>query len=98
MKSAGSLWANYKAVNIVGKISCVNFEASKFTKIIDSPGLGAVPLVMFEDLKINSARAGENLLFRLAESPGVILVAASVAERLLAIHSDEEWGITLRET
>jgi hypothetical protein len=53
---------------------------------------------MFEDVKINSARAGKNLLFRLAESPGVILVAASVIEHLLSIQSDEDWGITLRET
>lgn len=93
----GSVWTNYKAVNIIGKISCADLESSEFTHIIDRPGPNALPLVAFEDLKVNSIRTGGALLFRLAESPGVILIAESVIDYLRSIQSDEDWGITLDE-
>ncbi len=93
----GSIWTNYKAVNVIGKISCANLESSEFTHIIDVPGTNALGLMGFEDLKVDSARVGGALLFRLAESPGVILVAESVVEYLRSIQSDEGWGVTIDE-
>lgn len=93
----GTVWKNYQAVNIIGLISCADLAASEFTHIIDRPGDESLPLMAFEDLKIDPASAGGVLLFRLAESPGTIIVADSVVEYLRAQRSDEDWGITLDE-
>ena len=93
----GTVWKNYSAVNIVGLISCADLTRSESTHIIDRPGEGALPLMAFENLKVDSARAGEALLFRLAESPGTVIIAGSVVEYLRAQRSDDEWGITLDE-
>jgi hypothetical protein len=96
-KVDSSVWKNYKAVNIIGKIACADLDASESTHIIGRPGDDALPLMAFEDLKVEPTRIGDALLFRLAESPGVILVAESVVEYLRTIQSDEDWGITLDE-
>lgn len=90
-----AVWTNYQAINIVGLIACADLTASQFTRIIDRPGAAAVPLMAFEDLKVAPARARGALLFRLAESPGTILVARSVVEHLRSLRTDDDWGITL---
>ena len=92
-----TIWKNYQAVNIIGKIACADLTASQSTHIMDRPGNDTTPLVAFEDLKVDPSRVGDALLFRLAESPGVILIAESVVKHLRSIHSDNEWGITLDE-
>ena len=93
----GSIWKNYQAINVIGLIACADFESSEFTHIIDRPENNTLPLTAFEDLKVNPKSTGGILLFRLAESPGVILIAESVVEYLRSIQSDEDWGITLDE-
>jgi len=92
-----SIWTNYQAVNVIGKISCADFTSSKFTHIMDRPESDDLPLVAFENLKVNPNCTRDALLFRLAESPGVILIAEKVANYLLSIHSEQDWGITLDE-
>ena len=92
-----TIWNDYQAVNIIGKIACADLTASQSTHIMDRPGNDTTPLVAFEDLKVDPSRVGDALLFRLAESPGVILIAESVVKHLRSIHSDNEWGITLDE-
>lgn len=93
----GSIWKNYKAVNIVGLISAADLDKSEYTPIIDRPGENAIPLVAFEKLKINTSRTSGSLLFILAEEPGTIIVAESVVEFLRNQKKDEEWGITIDE-
>lgn len=92
----GTIWNDYHAVNVVGLIACADLSASEFTEIVDRPG-NAPPLMAFEELKVDAARAHDALLFRLAESPGVILIADRVVSALRAQRSDEDWGITLDE-
>ena len=83
--------------NIIGLISCPDLATSEFTHITDRPGDSAPPLLPFENLKVNRARAEGALLFRLAESPRAIIIAAKVAEHIRAQRSDDDWGITLTE-
>ena len=96
-KLDGTVWKDYQAVNIIGLISCADLNKSESTHIIDRPGEGSLPLMAFENLKVAPARAGGALLFRLAESPGTIIIASSVVEYLRAQRSDSDWGITLDE-
>jgi len=91
----GTVWKNFQAVNVVGIKSCADLDASEFTHIADRPGKNALPLVAFEDLKIDPSRASGSLLFKLAESPGIVIVAGSVINYLRTQKSDEEWGITV---
>lgn len=93
----GTVWTNYQAVNVIGLISCADLTASEFTHIIDRPGEGSLPLLAFESVKIDPNRTRGALLFRLAESPGTIIVESSVVEYLRARRTDEEWGMTLDE-
>lgn len=93
---AGATWKDYQAVNVLGLVACADLSASEFTHIMDRPGDG-LPLFAFEELKVDAARANGALLFRLSESPGVLLIAESVVSALRAQRSDEEWGITLDE-
>jgi hypothetical protein len=93
----GTIWKNFQAVNVIGLISCADLNASEFTQIIERPGEDSLPLMAFEDLRIDPARASGALLFRLAESPGIIIIAGRVVDYLRTQKSDEEWGITLDE-
>jgi hypothetical protein len=93
----GTIWNDYYAVNVVGLVSCADLAKSEYTTIMDRPGEGALPLMAFQDLKIDATRAEGWLLFRLAEDPGTIVVADRVVEHLRAQRSDEDWGITLDE-
>jgi hypothetical protein len=92
-----SVWKNYQAVNIVGLIACADLEASEYKQVAERPEEDASPLLAFDELKVDSARAGDALLFRLGESPGIILIADRVVEFLLSQASEDEWGITLEE-
>ena len=91
----GTVWKNYQSVNIIGLVACADHNASSSTKIIDRPGAPDMPLQAFEKLRVDTSRARDFLMFRLAESPMVILVVQSVVEHLRKLRSDEEWGITL---
>ena len=95
--SDNKTWHSYKAVNIVGLVACADLERSIYTTIIARPGLGTPPLLGFVDLKVDPSRAGGPLLFRLAESPGIVLLDEVVARALLADRTEEEWGITVTE-
>jgi hypothetical protein len=96
-RADGTIWKNYKVVNVIGLVSCADLKKSEYTKIGDRPGDDAVPLMAFEILKIDPARAGDQLLFILAESPGTIIVAGCVVDFLRSKQSDDDWGITLDE-
>jgi hypothetical protein len=74
----GQVYNNYKAVNIVGLISCANMEKSDFDKSHPARQI-AVP---FNKLVIDEAKTGGSLLFRLGESAATILVHEKVKEAL----------------
>lgn len=71
------IYANYKAVNIVGLVACANLEKSRY-----SEGSGP-PLMHFDQLIIDEQKTTGMKIFRLAESAGVILVNEKIAKTLL---------------
>jgi hypothetical protein len=74
----GEAWDGYHAVNVVGLVSCLAVAESKAT-----PGLP--PLYDFDlsDLTVDDARSGGALMFRLAESPSVILIDERLGDEIL---------------
>ncbi|MFV9615436.1 MAG: imm11 family protein [Gammaproteobacteria bacterium] len=79
---------NYKAVNIVGLLSCANLEKSRYIK-----GSGP-PLMFFEHLVINQDMINDFSMFRLGEAAGTILVSEKIA---LNIMENKLIGIRLMQ-
>jgi len=69
---------NYKAVNIVGLVSCANLEESEYIE-----GSGA-PLMYFDRLVLNKDIPTDLHMFRLAESAGTILISAAIAKKIIS--------------
>ena len=73
----GETWTNYKAVNIVGVISAADLARSnpleRAGDLIDVP---------FEGVAIDEEKAGDILMFRLAEAVAGIVVHERVKEHL----------------
>lgn len=73
----GEVYENYRAVNIVGLVSCANMQLSQYLPDTEPP------LVEFLKLVIDESRAMDQDLFRLAESALYILVSEKVRAALL---------------
>lgn len=91
-KSANKTWLGFHTVNIIGVISCAS-PRSVSTIIAVRPD-GVTPLAIFDRLLINVARTGGADMFRLAESPGTILVSNRVIDRLRLSAPEGGWNIT----
>jgi hypothetical protein len=75
----------YITVNIVGRIACAAMSKSKTSPLAD--------VSYFHDLTINPRKTRGQLMFRLHESPMLVLVHESVAK---AIESKNFLGLTLQ--
>lgn len=88
-------YADYKAVNIVGLISCANMDES--TRMDPEDDESDMIDVDFDSLVIDESRTGGMLLFRLAEAVSAILVHRNVRERVQALrgmtfYASGEWS------
>ncbi len=69
----GTVWKNYSALNITEMISCADLSRSVYRELF--PGY-----YEFDSLSIDVSKTGGSLMFRLEESPGVILIHKSVGK------------------
>lgn len=76
---SGTVYTNYKAVNIVGCIKVTDLKKSVYTQY----GNGPLFDVDFDKLVIEDAKGCEQLMFRMAESVNVILLHKKVRDYLL---------------
>jgi hypothetical protein len=72
--------ATYRAVNVLGVISCADLAKSKFDPTF------APPSMLFHHLVIDEARAHGQSFFRLAEEPSYLLANDRVAKALRAAN------------
>lgn len=79
--SSPDSWQSYRAVNVVGAIAAADLTRSTYA---DPSGRGVL-LVDFEVLVLDEKKASNTLMFRLAESPGILLVHDKVKESLLSV-------------
>jgi hypothetical protein len=79
-RERGKSYQNYKAVNIIGRLSCADLEKSEYL-----PGYKQ-PLMKFRNLVIDESRAMGQPLFRLAENTLFILVSEPVKEAIEAAN------------
>lgn len=75
---SGTVYTNYKAVNIVGCIKMADLKKSVYTEHSNGPLLD----VDFDKLVIEDSKGCEQLMFRMAESVNVILLDKKVRDYL----------------
>lgn len=78
-----TVWDNYYLVNILDLISCADLPNSDYTETF--PGN-----YDFDDLAINAEKAKGALLFRLQESPSMIIIHKTVGKYIMENDPDEE--------
>jgi len=88
-------YTDYKAVNIVGLVSCANMDES--TRMDPDEDESDIIDVDFDSLVIDESKTGGALLFRLAEAVSAIVVHRSVRERVQSIrgmtfYASGEWS------
>ncbi len=87
-------WDGYLAANILGIVACADVARSEHTPIGTWPN--GLLMGDFTNLIIDPARAGRHELFRLAESPHMIIAAERIVDGLLDEFGDEETiGMTI---
>jgi hypothetical protein len=77
-----SVWDNYVAINILGVIKCADFSRSQYTEIF--PGH-----YRFSKLAIDSEAPKGELMFRLYENPGTIIIGKKVGKHIMLNDPDE---------
>lgn len=91
----GEKHTNYSAVNIVGTIACADMAESERMDDEDDEDLVNVD---FDSLVIDEAKAGDALLFRLAESVSAIIVHQRVRDAVdgaipgMTFYGPGEWA------
>lgn len=88
---SGARWTGFHAVNVVGLIACSSPLSDGRVVAVRPDGL---PLMVFNRLTIDTAKTGGAGLFRLAESPGSILIAERVLDQVRAKAPPGGWNIT----
>lgn len=85
-KDTGEEVLGYTVVNIVGRVPCAVLDQSNTSPLAD--------VYYFHDLTIDPSRTQGMLMFRLDESPMIVLVHEKIAE---AIKNGGFLGVTLEE-
>jgi len=90
------IWEGYHAFNVIGLVKAANMDASDYdTLMAGSPDGVSVPLVAFRKIVLDEKNTLGLYMFRLAESPDVILVKQNVVEELKANKPENGWGIRI---
>jgi hypothetical protein len=92
-QESGKQWIDYYAINIIGLISCVDLDTSIYVEIGQRPAGPA--LAKYQHLVIDPQRTLGAKLFRLAESPSVILIIDKIWEELKLRMSENNWGFSV---
>jgi hypothetical protein len=83
---SGQVHTDYKAVNIIGAISCADLEQSQFQQP------EGYPFINFQRLVIDARKARGLDLFRLGEHPARIILSARAA---MAVRALDPVGVAL---
>jgi hypothetical protein len=95
LSCAGREWPGYVAFNVIGLVDGADSDASVGTLLTEEdPG---PRLVQYSNLVLASARTRDLGMFRLADSPNMLLVHDRVMRVLAADTPDEGWGFTAIE-
>jgi len=74
----GEIFDNYKVINVIGKISCLDINNSE-VEFLDSE---KTKILLYEYLTLDESKIGEQLFFVLSEMPVQIIVHKKVVKML----------------
>lgn len=84
--------------NVLGLLKAADMGKSAFDTLMEADDEGvAVPLVAFNELVLDGSKLGGLRMFRLAESPSVLIVDEAIKTALVDNRPDDGWGIMLEE-
>lgn len=90
----GEKWDNYYAFNVIGLVKAAVLERSDYDTIMeDDPEGIEMPLIAFNEIVLDKNKLRDLLIFRMAESPGTLIVHENVIKALEANSPSEGWGI-----
>lgn len=90
----GEKWDNYYAFNVIGLVKAAVLERSDYDTIMgDDPEGIEMPLIAFNEIVLDKNKLRDLLIFRMAESPGTLIVHENVVKALEANLPSEGWGI-----
>lgn len=92
----GESWSNYVALNIIGLIEAADLENSEYDTLMEGDK-DIPPLLAFENISLLREKLNDLQLFRMAESPGTIIIHSTLKDLLMANKPEEGWGIMLGE-
>jgi hypothetical protein len=93
--AAGAVWPGYVAFNVVGAVDAADPEASIGAPLSD--GEAGPKVTEYSELVLSRARTHDLDMFRLADSPSMLLVHDRVMRALSAQAPPQGWGFTAIE-
>ncbi|WP_426754617.1 imm11 family protein [Myxococcus sp. Y35] len=84
--------------NVLGITTAADMQRSSFDVLMEA-GTGGpdVPLVSFKQIVLDATKARGLHMFRLAESPSVLVIDETIKTALKENRPEEGWGIVLEE-
>ena len=94
----GAEWHDYFAFNSLGLVAAANMDMSEYDILMegDSEGID-MPLVGFHTIVLNKRCTHDFLLFRIAQSPSVLIVHDLVMQMIDAHTPSGGWGFDATE-
>jgi hypothetical protein len=86
-------WTGFHAFNVLGLLDAADMDASKYQTIMEGAE-HLPPVVDFEELVLSRAATHEQPMFRVLQSPSLLVVHQRVVDVLRRERPPEGWGIT----
>ena len=90
---SGQEWEGFWAVNVVGLVRAALLKKSDYDTLMEGDPDGIdVPLLAFNELVLDRRKVGKLPMFRLAESPSVLLIHDRINTWIDDHPPDDGWG------
>ena len=97
--ATGAEWDGFWVFHAIGLIAAADLERSESDTIMKGARKGgpSVPLVGFQVLVLDQSKTRNAMMFRLAESPDILLIHDRVLEHIKAHRPPNGWGFDATE-
>lgn len=93
----GVEWDEYWVFNVIGLIAAADLERSNADTLMEGGSKGAPALLAFHELVLDQSKTRNVLMFRLAESPHMLLVHDRVLAHIKNRRPESGWGFEATE-
>jgi len=91
-------WTDFWAFNAIGLIAAANIDESEYDTLMEGDAEGVeVPLLAFDEIVLEKKKTHDQSMFRLAESPSVLLIHDRINRYVDAHDPPDGWGFDATE-